>query len=154
MKKKTILTKTHFLSKKKKTIIITTTNNNNNSKIDARRDDEQGHSLYDLSAFNTDGFDVNGYNMYIHDSEVWNQDDCFCVKGNSANITFERIKARFVVFLFCFVLYLNENNLKIMKKKKNLINSSNLLPPKKKQWPRPHHRFNRRPQYSQKCDIP
>lgn len=38
------------------------------------------HDVWNLDAFNTDGFDVAGKNIYIHDSEVWNQDDCFTIQ--------------------------------------------------------------------------
>jgi len=61
--------------------------------IDARRTSYDGHDLIDLTAFNTDGFDVTGKNVWIHDCSVWNQDDCFCVKDGSENMLFERINA-------------------------------------------------------------
>ncbi|CAK0835983.1 unnamed protein product [Prorocentrum cordatum] len=38
------------------------------------------HDVWNLDAFNTDGFDVAGKNIHIHDSEVWNQDDCFTIQ--------------------------------------------------------------------------
>jgi polygalacturonase len=63
------------------------------SKIDARRTDKDGHDIVDMTAFNTDGFDVSGKNVWIHDCTVWNQDDSVCVKGNSENMLFERINA-------------------------------------------------------------
>jgi len=63
------------------------------SSINNRRDEKDDHNLIELSAFNTDGFDIYGNNVWVHDCEVWNQDDAFCVKGHSANITFERIRA-------------------------------------------------------------
>jgi hypothetical protein len=44
-------------------------------------------------AFNTDGFDVTGKNVWIHDCRVWNQDDCIAVKDGSENMLFERIHA-------------------------------------------------------------
>lgn len=50
------------------------------TRIDARRTSEPKHTTIDLTAFNTDGFDVTGRNVWIHDCEVWNQDDCVCVK--------------------------------------------------------------------------
>ena len=49
--------------------------------IDVRRTDNNYHSLYDLTAFNTDGFDISGKNIYIHDVNIWNQDDCIAVKS-------------------------------------------------------------------------
>jgi hypothetical protein len=38
------------------------------------------HSSNELTAFNTDGFDLSGANIHIHDCNIWNQDDCVCVK--------------------------------------------------------------------------
>jgi polygalacturonase len=65
--------------------------------IVAARDSQPDHDLYDLSAFNTDGFDVTGRNVWIHDCSVWNQDDCIAVKddasGVSEDMLFERITA-------------------------------------------------------------
>jgi hypothetical protein len=61
--------------------------------ITARRTTINRHDLIDLSGFNTDGFDVTGKNVWIHDSTVWNQDDCFCVKDGSENMLFERVNA-------------------------------------------------------------
>lgn len=68
------------------------------TSIIARRTERDGHGLIDLSAFNTDGFDIAGTNVHVHDVDIWNQDDCIAVKDNpgdriSANMTFERIKA-------------------------------------------------------------
>jgi len=67
------------------------------SSIVARRTHDDGHSLLDLSAFNTDGIDVAGNDVYIHDVDIWNQDDCIAVKdsfiGESTNMLFERITA-------------------------------------------------------------
>jgi hypothetical protein len=67
--------------------------------IVARRTHMDGHSVVDLSAFNTDGIDVSGHNVWVHDVDIWNQDDCIAVKDNhhgnqiSSNMTFERITA-------------------------------------------------------------
>mmetsp|Transcript_28005 Transcript_28005/g.41270 ORF Transcript_28005/g.41270 Transcript_28005/m.41270 type:complete len:822 (-) Transcript_28005:88-2553(-) len=66
-----------------------------------RRTREPSHSFWDLSAFNTDGIDVDGHNVYVHDVDIWNQDDCIAVKDHhgggmdrvSSNMTFERIHA-------------------------------------------------------------
>lgn len=44
-----------------------------NCEIDARRDTDDGHDIIDITAFNTDGFDVTGNNVWIHDCVVWNQ---------------------------------------------------------------------------------
>jgi len=68
------------------------------SSVVARRTNDDGHSLLDLSAFNTDGIDVSGNDVYIHDVDIWNQDDCIAVKdspyfGVSSNMLFERITA-------------------------------------------------------------
>ena len=58
--------------------------------------------MYDMTAFNTDGFDISGQNVYIHDCEIWNDDDCIAVKESSKNsintdcsknMLFENIKA-------------------------------------------------------------
>ena len=64
------------------------------SKIDNRRDDFDGHDPLDVTAFNTDGFDMSTCdNVWIHDSSVWNQDDCFDVKDNTKNVVIERVNA-------------------------------------------------------------
>lgn len=60
------------------------------------------HDLSELTAFNTDGFDVSGKNIWIHDCNIWNDDDCIAVKQSdsrsihspcSENMLFERINA-------------------------------------------------------------
>uniref|UniRef100_A0A914Z5W6 Glycoside hydrolase family 28 protein n=1 Tax=Panagrolaimus superbus TaxID=310955 RepID=A0A914Z5W6_9BILA len=61
--------------------------------ISARRNDFDGHDDFNLVAFNTDGFDVTGKNVWIHDCTIWNQDDCIAVKDGSENMLFERINA-------------------------------------------------------------
>eukprot|EP01147_Barroeca_monosierra_P002756 gene2756-8133_t len=70
--------------------------------VDARRTDLPYHDLYDLTAFNTDGFDVSGRNVHIHDCNIWNDDDCIAVKEQhgdsirspcSENMLFERVNA-------------------------------------------------------------
>lgn len=61
--------------------------------IDARRTTLDGHTAVDLTAYNTDGFDVSGRNVWIHDCNIWNQDDCIGVKRNAENMLFERINA-------------------------------------------------------------
>jgi len=61
--------------------------------IDARRTSADYHTVLDLTAFNTDGFDVTGTNVWIHDCTVWNDDDCIAVKGEASNMLFERIHA-------------------------------------------------------------
>jgi hypothetical protein len=64
-----------------------------------RRTQNPSHGLIDLTAFNTDGIDVSGHNVHIHDCEIWTQDDCIAVKDNyfgdgvSSNMLFERINA-------------------------------------------------------------
>ena len=61
--------------------------------IDVRWDRQDKHDLIDLQAFNTDGFDVTGKNVYMHDLNIWNDDDCIAVKDGSENMLFERINA-------------------------------------------------------------
>ncbi|CAE7633051.1 unnamed protein product [Symbiodinium sp. CCMP2456] len=63
------------------------------SDILNRRSAYKGHGLFDLGAFNTDGWDVSGKNIWIHHSKVWNQDDCFAVKGSSSNVLIENVEA-------------------------------------------------------------
>jgi polygalacturonase len=58
-----------------------------------RWDRRDKHTLVDLQAFNTDGFDVTGKNVYMHDLNIWNDDDCIAVKDDSENMLFERINA-------------------------------------------------------------
>jgi len=38
------------------------------------------HGGRELEAFNTDGFDLSGKNVHIHDVDIWTQDDCIAVK--------------------------------------------------------------------------
>lgn len=64
-----------------------------NTHVDARRDKKDSHDLIDLTAFNTDGLDVTGRDVWIHDCTVWNQDDCVAVKDNSQNMLIERVEA-------------------------------------------------------------
>jgi len=64
------------------------------SKVEARRTKREGHGIIDLTAFNTDGFDFNACdNVWVHDSDVWNQDDCFDVKSGTKNVVIERVNA-------------------------------------------------------------
>ena len=67
------------------------------SEIDARWENPEywrdRHTLLDLQAFNTDGFDVTGQYVHIHDVKIWNDDDCVCVKDNSQHMLFENIEA-------------------------------------------------------------
>ena len=46
-----------------------------------------------MTAFNTDGIDVTGDTVHMHDLDIWTQDDCIAVKGDSTNMLFERINA-------------------------------------------------------------
>jgi len=62
-------------------------------EISARRTNDDHHGIIEMTAFNTDGFDVSGRNVWIHDCVVWDQDDCIAVKGSSENMLFERITA-------------------------------------------------------------
>jgi Glycosyl hydrolases family 28 len=63
----------------------------------ARRTHADGHNLIDMSALNTDGIDVSGQNVHVHDVDIWVQDDCIAVKDNnyppyiSSNMLFERV---------------------------------------------------------------
>lgn len=61
------------------------------TNVDARITQLNYHSLYDLTAFNTDGFDVTGQNVYIHDCDIWCQDDCVTIKDGSRDMLIERI---------------------------------------------------------------
>lgn len=63
------------------------------SDIDATRISHTDHTVIDETAFNTDGFDLKGRNVWIHDCNVWNQDDSFCVKDHSANVLIERVNS-------------------------------------------------------------
>ena len=63
------------------------------SDIINRRSEHPGHDVYNLGALNTDGWDVQGTNVWVHHSKVFNQDDCFTVKGTSSNMLFENIEA-------------------------------------------------------------
>eukprot|EP01051_Picozoa_sp_SAG22_P010761 SAG22_NODE_987_length_6142_cov_3.152242_3_plen_183_part_00 len=64
-----------------------------NTHISNRRSNADGHGGVEMTAFNTDGFDVSGDNVHIHDCSIWNQDDCIAVKDGSSNMLFERIEA-------------------------------------------------------------
>eukprot|EP01084_Bolivina_argentea_P248968 416588_1 len=55
------------------------------SNVSAKRTNIDEHDMYDLTAFNTDGFDVSGQNIYIHHCEIWNDDDCIAVKSMDEN---------------------------------------------------------------------
>jgi polygalacturonase len=52
--------------------------------VDNRANADDSHSIANLEALNTDGFDVSGRDIYIHDSSVWNQDDCFTIVPTDA----------------------------------------------------------------------
>ena len=52
--------------------------------VDNRVNGDDSHSPANLEALNTDGFDVSGRDIYIHDSSVWNQDDCFTIVPTDA----------------------------------------------------------------------
>jgi len=61
------------------------------SDVDVRRTPFNYHTLLDLTAFNTDGFDVTGRNVHIHDCNIWCQDDCVSVKDGSVDMLIERV---------------------------------------------------------------
>ena len=64
------------------------------SSVEARRTSADRHTLVDLTAFNTDGFDLSHTRRaWIHDSSVWSQDDAFDVKGDSSDVLIERVEA-------------------------------------------------------------
>lgn len=48
-------------------------------------------TLWDMTAFNTDGIDVAGSNIWIHDVSINTQDDTIAIKGPSSNILVERV---------------------------------------------------------------
>jgi polygalacturonase len=56
-------------------------------EVSARRTSEDGHGNIDLTAFNTDGFDVAGRNIHVHDVTVWNQDDTVAIKADKNMVT-------------------------------------------------------------------
>ena len=64
-----------------------------NSTVINKRTNSIKNTLIDKSAFNTDGFDIQGENVHIHDCTIVTQDDCIAVKGTSRNMLFERIRA-------------------------------------------------------------
>lgn len=64
------------------------------SRIEARRNSDDGHNTIDLTAFNTDGFDMSSCdNVWVHHCSVWNQDDCFDVKDGTSNVVIEHVNA-------------------------------------------------------------
>ena len=42
------------------------------SNISVHRTNATTHDIVELQAFNTDGFDVAGRNVHIHDVQIWN----------------------------------------------------------------------------------
>eukprot|EP00928_Gymnodinium_smaydae_P049918 TRINITY_DN33529_c0_g1_i2.p1 TRINITY_DN33529_c0_g1~~TRINITY_DN33529_c0_g1_i2.p1 ORF type:complete len:306 (-),score=14.74 TRINITY_DN33529_c0_g1_i2:486-1403(-) len=62
--------------------------------IDVRRTRSQSHGVNDSSAFNTDGIDlVDARRVWIHDCNIWNQDDCVAIKGSTTDVLVERVFA-------------------------------------------------------------
>lgn len=55
------------------------------SAVEVHRDNATDHDWYNMGAFNTDGFDIAGANVWVHDVTVWNDDDCVCVKQLDAS---------------------------------------------------------------------
>jgi len=51
------------------------------SEVAVHRGDSWTHNVDELQAFNTDGFDVAGRNVHMHDLQIWNDDDCVTLKG-------------------------------------------------------------------------
>lgn len=68
-----------------------------NCEVSARRTSADSHTAVDLTAFNTDGFDVAGRNIHVHDVTVWNQDDTIAIKADNQmvteNVLIERVHA-------------------------------------------------------------
>ena len=66
-------------------------------EVSARRTPADSHGAIDLTAFNTDGFDVAGRNIHVHDCTVWNQDDTIAIKADgkmdTTNVLVERVHA-------------------------------------------------------------
>ena len=66
-------------------------------EVSARRSSSDSHTALDLTAFNTDGFDVAGRNIHVHDVTVWNQDDTVAIKADKGmpteNVLVERVHA-------------------------------------------------------------
>lgn len=61
--------------------------------VDARwSEDRTTHDMHDLTAYNTDGLDVTGRNIHIHDCNIWCQDDCVAVKDDTQNVLVERVQ--------------------------------------------------------------
>ena len=54
--------------------------------VDVRRSNATSHDLDNMQAFNTDGLDVAGKNVWIHDCNIWNDDDCVCVKQQTGYV--------------------------------------------------------------------
>lgn len=63
------------------------------SIVNRRSPRARDHNIYEMTAFNTDGFDVRGRNIWIHHCRVWNQDDTFCVKDNTQDVLIEHVTA-------------------------------------------------------------
>eukprot|EP00946_MAST-07B_sp_MAST-7B-sp1_P001580 g1580.t1 len=53
--------------------------------VDNRVNEADSHGVWNLGALNTDGFDLQGRDIYIHNCSVWNQDDCFTIVPIDAN---------------------------------------------------------------------
>jgi hypothetical protein len=51
------------------------------STISAARTDLETHDLIDMTAFNTDGWDVTGRNVWVHDVEVMTTGGVFWRRG-------------------------------------------------------------------------
>eukprot|EP00912_Choanoflagellata_sp_UC4_P000071 UC4_evm1s51 len=65
-------------------------------QVYAARDNKDSHTGVDLTAFNTDGFDISGENIHVYNSSVWNDDDTFCIKangGDTQNVLVENVHA-------------------------------------------------------------
>ena len=82
-----------------------------NCEVSARRTEEDHHGVIDMTAFNTDGFDVSGKNVWIHDCVIWNQDDCISVGDDSEHMLFERIRASGIGLVIGSISHNTVNNI-------------------------------------------
>jgi len=82
-----------------------------NCEVSARRTEDDHHGVIDMTAFNTDGFDVSGKNVWIHDCQIWNQDDCISVGDDSEHMLFERINASGIGLVIGSISHNTVNNI-------------------------------------------
>uniref|UniRef100_A0A7S1B9L9 Pectate lyase superfamily protein domain-containing protein n=1 Tax=Corethron hystrix TaxID=216773 RepID=A0A7S1B9L9_9STRA len=63
------------------------------SVLNHRRPRAKTHNAYELTAFNTDGFDLTGVSIWIHHCKIWTQDDAIAIKDNTEDVLAEHIEA-------------------------------------------------------------